>query len=96
MLLLGLSLLCAAGPLHAQNSADDLKAKRQRLQQELRKTNQRLSATRARRGAAVGQAELLRQQIAQRRELVETLREEVARNTARIRRDSSVIVALDD
>ena len=61
-----LCLLLSGGmELYAQ-SPDVLKAKRQRLQKELRQTNQRLAATRARRGAAVGQADLIRQQIEQR------------------------------
>lgn len=79
--------------LYAQ-SAEELKTKRQRLQKELRQTNQRLAATRARRGAAVGQASLIRQQIEQRTELLETLRAEVARNGARLHRDSTVVASL--
>lgn len=82
-------------PLFAQTAAE-LKSKRQRLQQELRQTNRQLKATRTRRGAAVGQADLLRQQIAQRRELLETLQQEVARSATRIQRDSTVIVSLTD
>jgi septal ring factor EnvC (AmiA/AmiB activator) len=87
--------LLAAGSLHAQ-SADELKAKRQRLQRELRQTNQQLSATRARRGAAVGQASLIRQQIEQRTELLETLHAEASRNATRLHRDSNVVVSLTD
>lgn len=93
--LLLLCLLVAAGALPAQNP-EVLKAKRQRLERELRQTNQRLSATRARRGAAVGQANLLRQQIEQRTELLELLREEVTRNASRLHRDSIVVVSLTD
>jgi len=85
----------AAGTVHAQ-VAEELKAKRQRLQKELRKTNQRLAATRKQRGAAVGQASLLRQQIEQRTELLETLHAEAARNAARLHRDSNVVVSLTD
>lgn len=85
----------AASSLGAQ-SPEQLKEKRQRLQKELKQTNQRLQATRARRGAAIGQADLLRQQITQRTELLETLREEVARNAARMRRDSGVVLALSE
>lgn len=81
--------LCAQSP-------EVLKAKRQRLQKELRRTNQRLAATRARRGAAVGQASLIRQQIEQRTELLETLRAEVERNASRLHRDSTVVVSLTD
>lgn len=88
-------LLLAGGSLGAQ-STEALKAKRQRLQKQLRTTNRQLKATRARRGAAVGQASLLRQQIAQRTELLETLRAEVARNDARLRRDSTVVSSLTD
>ncbi len=88
-------LLLAAGTVQAQ-SAEALKAKRQRLQKELQKTNQRLAATRARRGAAVGQASLLRQQIEQRTELLETLYAEADRNAARLHRDSNVVVSLTD
>ena len=87
--------MLAAGGLHAQ-SAEELKAKRKRLQRELRQTNQRLSATRARRGAAVGQASLLRRQIEQRTELLETLRAEAERNAVRLHRDSNVVVSLTD
>ncbi len=91
-----LCLLLAGGlELYAQ-SPEVLKAKRQRLQKELRQTNQRLAATRARRGAAVGQASLIRQQIEQRTELLETLRTEVTRNASRLHRDSSVVVSLSD
>lgn len=90
-----LCLLLAAGGLSAQ-SPEALKAKRQRLQKELRQTNQRLEATRARRGAALGQANLLRQQIEQRTELLELLRTEVARNASRLHRDSTVVVSLTD
>ena len=93
--LLFLCLLLAGGPLFAQTAAE-LKSKRQRLQQELRQTNRQLKATRTRRGAAVGQADLLRQQIKQRRELLETLQEEVARSAIRIQRDSTVIASLTD
>ncbi len=82
-------------PLFAQ-TATELKAKRQRLQQELRQTNRELKATRTRRGAAVGQANLIRKRIDQRRELLETLEEEVARSATRIRRDSTVITSLTD
>jgi cell division protein FtsB len=96
MLLLFLVGFLAFSTLSAQESAASLRAKRQRLQQELKKTNQQLKATRARRGAAVGQANLLRQQIEQRTELLATLQEEVARNAARMRRDSNVIIALND
>ena len=85
----------AAGTVHAQ-VAEELKAKRQRLQKELRKTNQRLAATRKQRGAAVGQASLLRQQIEQRTELLETLHAEADRNAARLHRDSNVVVSLTD
>ncbi len=81
--------------MHAQ-SAEELKAKRKRLQKELRQTNQRLAATRARRGAAVGQASLLRQQIEQRTELLETLYAEADRNAQRLHRDSNVVVSLTD
>jgi len=81
--------------VHAQ-SAEELKAKRKRLQKELRQTNQRLAATRARRGAAVGQASLLRQQIEQRTELLETLYAEADRNAQRLHRDSNVVVSLTD
>lgn len=88
-------LLLVAGSLSAQ-SAEELKVKRQRLQKELRKTNQQLSATRARRGAAVGQASLIRQQIEQRTELLETLHAEADRNAARLHRDSNVVVSLTD
>lgn len=88
-------LLLAAGSAYAQ-SAEELKAKRQRLQKELRQTNQRLSATRARRGAAVGQASLIRQQIEQRTELLETLYAEADRNAARLHRDSNVVISLTD
>ncbi|MEM6772173.1 MAG: hypothetical protein AAF597_16485, partial [Bacteroidota bacterium] len=90
-----LCLLLVGSPLFAQTAAE-LKSKRQRLQQELRKTNRELKATRTRRGAAVGQADLLRQQIAQRRELLETLQQEVARSATRIQRDSTVIVSLTE
>ncbi|MFK8164441.1 MAG: murein hydrolase activator EnvC [Lewinella sp.] len=88
-------LLCGGMELCAQ-SPDVLKAKRQRLQKELQQTNQRLNATRARRGAAVGQADLIRQQIEQRTELLETLREEVDRNGRRLHRDSTVVTSLND
>jgi septal ring factor EnvC (AmiA/AmiB activator) len=88
-------LLLAAGSVCAQ-SAEELKAKRQRLQKELRQTNQRLSATRARRGAAVGQASLIRQQIEQRTELLETLHAEADRDATRLHRDSNVVVSLTD
>lgn len=88
-------LLLATGGTYAQ-SAEELKARRQRLQKELRQTNQRLAATRARRGAAVGQAGLLRQQIEQRTELLETLHAEADRNAARLHRDSNVVVSLTD
>lgn len=88
-------LLLAAGTVHAQ-SAEELKAKRQRLQKELRQTNQRLTATRTRRGAAVGQASLIRQQIEQRTELLETLHAEAYRNATRLHRDSNVVVSLTD
>lgn len=96
ILLLFLVSLLALSTLPAQESAASLRTKRQRLQQELKKTNQQLKATRARRGAAVGQANLLRQQIEQRTELLATLQEEAARNAARMRRDSNVIIALND
>ncbi|MTB52055.1 murein hydrolase activator EnvC [Lewinella sp. W8] len=95
LLLLFIGLL-AVGSLSAQESAASLRAKRQRLQQELKKTNRQLKATQARRGAAVGQANLLRQQIEQRTELLATLQEEANRNAARMRRDSNVIIALND
>ncbi len=88
-------LLLAAGTMHAQ-AAEELKAKRQRLQKELRQTNQRLAATRKQRGAAVGQASLLRQQIEQRTELLETLYAEADRNATRLHRDSNVVVSLTD
>lgn len=90
-----LCLLLVGGPLFAQTAAE-LKAKRQRLQQELRQTNRELTATRSRRGAAVGQANLIRKRIDQRRELLETLQEEVARSATRIHRDSTVITSLTD
>ncbi|WP_273444397.1 murein hydrolase activator EnvC family protein [Neolewinella agarilytica] len=88
-------LAIGLGTLQAQ-SAYELKQKRQRLQQELKKTTRKLQATRTRRGAAVGQADLLRQQIEQRTELLETLREEVARNATRLSRDSGVVESLTD
>ncbi|TXF88731.1 peptidoglycan DD-metalloendopeptidase family protein [Neolewinella aurantiaca] len=66
------------------------------MQKELRQTNQRLAATQARRGAAVGQASLLRQQIEQRTELLETLHAEADRNAARLHRDSNVVVSLSE
>jgi septal ring factor EnvC (AmiA/AmiB activator) len=88
-------LLLTVGTLAAQ-SPEALKAKRQRLQNELQQTNQRLSATRARHGAAVGQASLIRQQINQRTELLETLRAEVDRNGSRLLRDSTVVASLTD
>ncbi|MFT7120935.1 MAG: septal ring factor EnvC (AmiA/AmiB activator) [Neolewinella sp.] len=94
LLILGLLFITGLG-LNAQ-SASELKSKRQRLQQELRQTNRQLKATRTRRGAAVGQADLLRQQIEQRRELLETLREEVARSATRLHRDSTVVSSLTD
>ena len=84
-----------AGALFGQSAAE-LRGKRQRLQRELRQTNQRLKATQTRRGAAVGEADLLRQQIEQRRELLETLREEVDRNAGRMHRDSTVVESLTD
>lgn len=91
-----LTLLLLAGPLLHAQSAAELRSKRQRLQQELRQTNRELKATQTRRGAAVGQANLLRQQIEQRRELLETLREETRRNAVRMNRDSTVVVSLND
>lgn len=90
-----LLLLLAGSLVHAQSAAE-LRSKRQRLQRELRQTNQQLKATQTRRGAAVGEANLLRKQIEQRRELLETLREEVARNSGRMHRDSTVVVSLTD
>ncbi len=91
-----LCLLFSGGMELSAQSPEVLKAKRQRLQKELRQTNQRLAATRARRGAAVGQASLIRQQIEQRTELLETLRAEVERNVSRLHRDSTVVVSLTD
>lgn len=91
-----LLLLLLAGPLLCAQSAAELRAKRQRLQQQLRRTNQELEATQTRRGAAVSQANLLRRRIEQRRELLETLREEVRRNEVRMNRDSTVIASLND
>jgi len=85
----------AAGSLTAQSAAE-LRSKRQRLQRELTETNRQLKATQSRRGAAVGQANLLRQQIEQRRELLETLRAEVDRSATRMYRDSTVVVSLTD
>lgn len=90
-----LFLLLLAPSLPGQATAG-LRAKRDRLLDELRRTNAELSATRARRGAAVDQAELLRTRVTQRRELVATLGEEIAHNRRRMRRDSGVIVALND
>jgi len=87
--------MLGGGPLRAQ-SAEELRNKRQRLQRELRQTNQQLNATRARRGAALGQAGLLRQRIEQRKALLDLLRHEVARNGARLRRDSTVVISLTD
>ena len=97
-LLIYLLLLCCLlplGGLHAQ-SPEVLRQKRERLQRELRQTNQRLKATRTRRGAAVGEANLIRQQIEQRTELLETLRAEATRNAQRLQRDSSVVAALSE
>lgn len=88
-------VLTLSGALSAQ-TASALKAKRQRLEQELQQTSRRLAATRSRRGAAIGQADLLRQQIEQRRALLATLQEESDRLAVRLRRDSSVVVALTD
>lgn len=85
--MIGLGSLCA-------QSAYELKQERERLKRELQKSNQKLSATRARRGAALGQAGLLRQRIDRRTELIFTLREEVARNASRMHRDSTVVISL--
>lgn len=94
-LLCCLLLVVAVGELSAQSAAE-LRAKRQRLQRELKQTDRELRATRTRRGAAVGQAKLLREQIEQRRELLETLRQEVARNDQRLYRDSTVVASLTE
>ena len=87
--LLGAGLGCA-------QTTEVLKEKRQRLQRQLQQTNTELKTTRRQRGAAVGQASLLRQRIEQRTELLTTLRQEVARSAVRLHRDSTVVAALSD
>ncbi len=91
-----LLLLLLFSGLATSQSAEVLRSKRNRLLKDLEKTNRELAETRERKGAAVGQADLLRDQIEQRRELIATLREEIHRNASRMRRDSGVIIALND
>lgn len=87
-------ILCAIAVTYLPAQSNALEAKRNRLLTELAETNQQLAATKAKRGAAVGRASLLRSQIEQRRELIETIGAEIDNNTRRMRRDSLATEAL--
>ncbi|NJC28201.1 murein hydrolase activator EnvC family protein [Neolewinella antarctica] len=71
-----------------------LQQRRQRIERELQRTGRELKTTRSQKGAALTQAGQLKTQITQREELILTLEEEAARNTERLRRDSSAVAAL--
>ena len=81
--------------LSAQSGTESLRNKRKRLQRELRQTQRELELTRAQRGAALGQANLLRVRIEQRQEILETLRQETEFTRRRMQRDSNVVRALN-
>ena len=89
---LGCCLLLSALP---GQSTESLRSKRKRLQRELRQTERDLELTRAQRGAALGQANLLRVQVEQRREILVTLQQETDFNRRRMQRDSNVVLALN-
>lgn len=93
-----LSVFFLLGPgLFAQGDASsaELRREREALQLKLAATTRALETTKKDRGASVRRAALLQEQVEQRTELAETLREEIRRGEVHLRRDSTVIVALD-
>ena len=77
-------------------SPPTLRARRTQLLKQLERTDRELATTRNRKGAAIDRANLLGEQVAQRRALIETLEAEIDRSRRRMQRDSNVILSLSD
>lgn len=69
--------LCAQSPTELRN-------KREKLLRDLERTTERLNATKKQRSAAIGRLNLLQRQIEQRRELINTLNQEIELTDVRI------------
>ncbi len=87
-------LLLLTVNLAAQTESDNLKKKRERLLTELKETTAQLDRTRSERSRALAQLTLLRKQIAQRRELVQTLEREIELTDAAQSRTTEAVSVL--
>lgn len=79
--------------LQAQSAAE-LKSRRNRLLRELRNTTKELENTKAQKSKAMKSLNLLQQQIAQRRELIATLNQEIELTNGRIADNQDILSAL--
>ena len=94
LLLLGVCLLCLVGySLGAQNRKE-LEANRRELQQQIELTTKLLETNRQKKEATLDQYITLKQQIGQRRQLIATLKQEIAYTESSIDRAGEVVEAL--
>jgi septal ring factor EnvC (AmiA/AmiB activator) len=71
-------ILTDSHPVRAQNKADDLRAKRKKIEKEIEYTNKLLSETRKNKKNTLYELQLIQNKINQRNELIATLKKEIS------------------
>jgi len=88
-------LIITTSPLFAQNKANDLKARRQKIEKEIKYTNKLLAETRKNKKNTLYELRLIQNKINQRNELVVTLKKEISILEKKISRTKSGILGMN-